>query len=265
MRVRIKRQDGPDSPAYYQEFIYGGAEQTPANEHAQPNAQAPANEQASSSVGTQAPATTPTRVTVAKILDDINYLDDPVDVDGNQARRISWECSCMQKVCGACAMVINGMPRLACDTFVNLAPTTGAEPTLTLEPLTKFPVICDLVVDRSCILEHQKQAEVYIGTFNKESGTSKYASEMYDAAKCLKCGLCLEVCPNYAKDAKDFFGAAYANEAFVSHASTADRQDELKKSYSKHFAKGCSKALSCRDICPAKIPTLSSISYMNKT
>ncbi|MDR2795780.1 MAG: fumarate reductase iron-sulfur subunit, partial [Spirochaetaceae bacterium] len=29
---------------------------------------------------------------------------------------MNWECSCLQKKCGACAMLINNTPALACDT-----------------------------------------------------------------------------------------------------------------------------------------------------
>ena len=48
--------------------------------------------------------------TVASALIAINKdLEDP----------IAWECSCLQKKCGACAMVINSQPKLACKTFVN--------------------------------------------------------------------------------------------------------------------------------------------------
>ena len=29
--------------------------------------------------------------------------------------KVMWDCSCLQKKCGACAMVINGRPQLACN------------------------------------------------------------------------------------------------------------------------------------------------------
>lgn len=38
----------------------------------------------------------------------------------------------------------------------------------------------------------------------------------------------------------------------------------IAKEYRRHFAAGCSKSLACRDICPMKLPTLSSIGYMNR-
>ena len=41
-------------------------------------------------------------------------------------------------------------------------------------------------------------------------------------------------------------------------------EKEIRKQYARHFEAGCSKSLACRDICPAHLPTLSSIAYMNR-
>lgn len=92
--------------------------------------------------------------TVAGMLEELNYKDDLTDTDGNPARRIQWECSCLQGMCGACAMVINNRPALACETF--LRDLRGE--TVTLEPLRKFPTVCDLVVDRGIIQENLKKS-----------------------------------------------------------------------------------------------------------
>ncbi len=56
----------------------------------------------------------------------------------------SWEMSCLEEVCGACSMVINGKPRQACTALVD-----QLEQPITLEPMTTFPVVRDLAVDRS--------------------------------------------------------------------------------------------------------------------
>ena len=86
----------------------------------------------------------------------------------------------------------------------------------------------------------------------------------YTAAKCLKCGLCLEVCPNYS-NGKSFFGALFANRAFLAHSQSRDRKKELKKQYNVHFFAGCSKALSHEAVCPMEISTLSSMLYINRS
>ena len=84
MNVKILRQASPFNKPYWQEFTYERNDNQ----------------------------------TVAGMLDELNYKDDLKDKDGNPAPRIQWECSCLQGTCGACAMVINHRPALACETVL---------------------------------------------------------------------------------------------------------------------------------------------------
>lgn len=223
MRIKIKRQTNAESASYWQIFQYDAAPDT----------------------------------TVAALLDALNYTDDLYDINGNSAPRIRWECSCMQNLCGACAMIINGKPSLACNTFLR----DIRREELILEPLSKFPVVADLIVDRSIIEKNLKRAQIYLGELG-EIDKSIYTLQ-YSAAKCLKCGLCLEVCPNYTAG-ENFFGALFANNAFLIHSQSNDRKKELKAKYNSNFFTGCSKALSCEKVCPMDISTLSSMLKMNR-
>ena len=229
MKVRILRQQAPGTESYWETFD----------------------------------AKVPGDMTVAGLLDHLNYNDDIVDETGKKTTRIGWECSCLQGVCGACAMVINGVPALACETFVKDLQSD----TVTIRPLQKFPVIHDLVVDRSVIHENLKQENVFIEACQPASAgrnTEKEFDHQYAAAKCLKCGLCLEVCPNYA-NGRNFFGAVFANDCYLVSARNRGKTDEIRKLYGEHFGYGCSKSLSCMEVCPMKIPTLASIAKMNRT
>ena len=223
MIVKIKRQNKSDSAPYYQSFSYNG----------------------------------PRHVTVSAVLDALNYTDDLFDIDGNPAERIRWECSCMQAVCGGCAMIINGVPALACATFAD--EVKGEE--LVLEPLSKFPVVADLIVDRSIIYENLVQVNAYLES-RAESDKHQH-SHQYSVAKCLKCGLCLEVCPNY-RPGGDFFGAVLANESYLIASQSEDKSPQIVKEYKTHFGAGCSKALSCQSVCPVEIETITSILRMNR-
>ena len=122
MRVRILRQDDPTSKPYWQYFAADVSDD----------------------------------MSVASLLDHINFNDDIMDENGNKTTRIGWECSCLQAVCGSCAMVINGRPSLACDTF--LRDLKGD--VISIQPLTKFPVIHDLIVDRTSISENLKKTDI---------------------------------------------------------------------------------------------------------
>lgn len=223
MIVKIKRQREPESQPYWQTFEYNG----------------------------------PKHVAVSAVLDALNYTDDLFDVDGKPAARIRWECGCMQAVCGGCAMVINGVPALACATFADQVKGDS----LILEPLSKFPVVADLIVDRSIIYDQLIQAKAYL----EQIATSdpKQHEQQYSVAKCLKCGLCLEVCPNYHPGA-EFFGAVLANESYLIASQSAESNPPIVKEYKTHFGAGCSKALSCQSVCPMKIETISSIIKMNR-
>jgi len=223
MRVSVLRQQHPGSAPYWETFEYDG----------------------------------PADNSVAGVLDYINYHDDIVNAEGKGTTRIGWECSCLQGICGACAMVINGQPALACETFVR--DIKGEE--ITIRPLRKFPVIHDLVVDRSSIQENLKQADVCIGEY-RPSAEADHAHQ-YAAAKCLKCGLCLEVCSNYV-NGRTFFGAAFANDCYLMATRNRAEGRRIRAVYAEHFAKTCSKSLSCMEVCPMKIPTLASMAWLNR-
>jgi succinate dehydrogenase / fumarate reductase iron-sulfur subunit len=132
---------------------------------------------------------------------------------------------------------------------------------LVLEPLSKFPVVADLIVDRKTIYENLNHAKTYLEglvTTNKQ-----LHDHQYSIAKCLKCGLCLEVCPNYHPGAS-FFGAVFANDSYLTTSQSTNKPTELIKEYKNHFGAGCSKALSCQTICPVGIETITSIMKMNR-
>ena len=223
MKVSILRQRSPASEPYWETFDYDG----------------------------------PLDCTVAAVLDHINYHDDILNADGKRSTRIGWECSCLQGVCGACAMVVNNTPVLACETFVRDLKAGSIE----IRPLRKFPVIHDLIVDRSVIQENLMRTNVFIGEYRP--ATDGDHAHQYAAAKCLKCGLCLEVCPNYASG-KTFYGAAFANDCYIVASRNRSKAAEISAIYAEHFGRSCSKALSCMDVCPMKIPTIASMAKLNR-
>lgn len=186
--------------------------------------------------------------TVATILQQINRDPDLRDLNGEKADPVRWECSCLQKKCGACAMVINGHPALACDTFLKDSIVKGS---ITLEPLRKFPVVADLIVDRSIMLENLKTMQVWANAAAQFDKSTRDTA--YEGSRCLQCGCCLEVCPNFAPGI-DFFGAAsFVPTARLLRSLPAEEQERLKAAYQKHVYAGCGKSLACADVCPQGI------------
>lgn len=187
-------------------------------------------------------------LTIASLLREMNADLELKDVAGNSVSKISWECSCLQKKCGACAILINGRPGLACDAFIKDNILKGK---ISLAPLSKFPVIKDLIVDRSVLYNNLKDIKAYIE--NELVLTDKNTDTAYEASRCLMCGCCLEVCPNFFVGG-DFYGAAsFVPVSRLIPATKKGEANELKKEYEEHIYKGCGKSLACKDICPAGI------------
>ena len=150
--------------------------------------------------------------------------------------KIAYKKSCLQKKCGACAMLINGKPALACSTLLK---DLGEK--VSLSPLKKFPVIEDLVVDRSIMKENLKTMEVYFE--DKALIDNKRNEKSFEAMRCLQCGICLEVCPGFMAD-NGFTGMAGAMplSALINRMAKKD----LKKAseyYRKYVYEGCGKSI----------------------
>jgi len=187
--------------------------------------------------------------TVASALTAINAAAQPKNEKGEPVRPIEWECSCLQKRCGACAMVINGRPGLACD--YKLAESKSG--VLRLEPLRKFPAVCDLTVDRSILYENLKTLGVWLSAApTLTDGDWELA---YESSGCLQCGCCLEVCPNFYADGP-FFGMATVplTARLLTELSPAEYR-AFARQYAKHTFAGCGKSLACKDVCPRHIDT----------
>lgn len=180
-------------------------------------------------------------MTVASALQTLNRMH-PED-------EIRFEHSCLQKKCGACAMVINNVPALACDKVLKKTAKRGF---VQIEPLRKFPVVADLIVDRSVLFENLRTMRQWA---EEDLALTQEATETaYEASRCLQCGCCLEVCPNFYTGGT-FFGMAAMSPASRLIASLSKEEAQaLQSEYRRHVYDGCGKSLACQDICPARLP-----------
>ena len=213
MIVEILRHKKDDKTSYYQKFEYQSSDE---------------------------------KETVAAMLNQLNLREQLTDIDGNPAEKIAFKQSCLQKKCGACAMRINGRPGLACASrLVELGDHVK------LEPLKKFPVVEDLIVDRTAMSENLKLVNAYL---DGEAVVNEKRNELsYEASRCLQCGCCLEVCPNFAIS-NGFTGMAGAMPlSRIINESDKAKLKEISAEYRKYVYEGCGKSLSCVDICPAGI------------
>lgn len=192
-------------------------------------------------------------IPVTTLLEKINY-----DYD----KKIHYSSSCLQGLCGSCTMLINGWPKLACKTFINEEITTKYYNKITIEPLSKFPVIKDLIIDRTQLYENMKESQQWL---ESEAKINLENLEFeYELSQCIMCGCCLEACPNYTHDNKHYGVILPVSQAKISKQETNKQQlDFHEKNYNKHFFNHCVKSLVCEDVCPMNIKTQRAISVMN--
>ena len=81
----------------------------------------------------------------------------PVNAKGEKTTPVTWDMNCLEEVCGACSMVINGRARQSCSAIVD-----QLEQPIRLEPMSTFPVIRDLQVDRSRMFDNLKRMKAWI-------------------------------------------------------------------------------------------------------
>src|SRR5579862_2864065 len=93
----------------------------------------------------------------------------PVTADGKATTPVSYDSNCLEEICGSCAMRINGKAMMACSALVDKLLGPDGKGTITLEPLSKFPVVRDLAVDRSVLFENLKRVKAWVpidGTYD---------------------------------------------------------------------------------------------------
>ncbi len=208
--------------------------------------------------------------------------------DGHKVAPVAWDCNCLEEVCGACTMVINGKVRQSCSALVDrlLAEHPGE---IELQPMTKFPVVRDLVVDRSRLFRALEKVKAWIpadGYYDQGAGPriSQAAQEaMYPLSECMSCGCCLEACPQYLKIElqrlegetdeafaqrktaaydRGFIGAHAISQVMLfnrnptGHNNAGERLDALM---AEGGIQDCGNAQNCVAVCPKKIPLTTSI------
>lgn len=191
----------------------------------------------------------------------------PVNAKGEAVRPVTWEMNCLEEVCGACMMVINGKPRQACSALIDHL----AQP-IRLHPARTFPVIRDLVVDRARMFDALKRVKAWVpidGTYDLGPGPKMAESERqwaYELSKCFTCGACVEACPN-VNDKTSFIGPFAISQArlFNTHPTGAmHKEDRYEALLGEGGIHECGNSQNCVQVCPKGIPLTTSIAAMNK-
>jgi succinate dehydrogenase / fumarate reductase, iron-sulfur subunit len=186
----------------------------------------------------------------------------PVARDGQPSRPITYDSNCLEEVCGSCAMLINGRARMACSALVD-----KLEQPIRLEPLSKFPVVRDLAVDRSVLFENLKRVKAWVpvdGTYDLGSGPRMFPQqqeETYPLSRCISCCCCMEACPQF-NEKTNFVGAATIAQVRLFNVHPTGKglkEDRLHALMGDGGIQECGYAQNCVEICPKDIPLTTAI------
>lgn len=196
-----------------------------------------------------------------------DIAENPVTREGKKTTPVTYDSNCLEEICGSCTMVINGKVRMACSALVDQL----TQP-ITIEPMTKFPLVRDLAVDRQFMFESLKRVKAWIpidGTYNLGEGP-RMAAEVqekgYPLSRCISCGSCLEVCPQ-VNGTNKFVGAAIISQVrlFNMHPTGAmNASERIHALLGEGGIQECANAQNCVKACPKDIPLTESIADVNR-
>ena len=232
IHFKIKRQDTPDSSPYWQEF--------------------------------EIPYKARHNVVSALMV----IRETPVTSDGQRVDPVMWECNCLEEVCGACAMRINGEPKQSCSTLVD----SLVQP-IVLEPLTKFPVVRDLMIDRQRMFDDLRRVKAWVdidGAYDIHERSPRISPQdwetNYKFSTCMTCGCCMESCPQYGPS-YPFVGPAPLGQVRLMNNHPTGRyfrEQRLHAIMGEGGVSDCGNAQNCARYCPKEIPLTDAIGELGR-
>lgn len=196
----------------------------------------------------------------------------PVNREGKATQPISYESGCLEEVCGSCSMLINGRPRQACTALVHPILKETDTNTILLAPFTKFPLVRDLIVERTIMFDNLKKVHAWIdadGAFDRGPGPkmSQDVQEIrYALSCCMTCGCCVEACPQSSQKSKFVGPQIFAQvRLFNSHPTgKMNKAQRLEPLMEEGGISDCGNAQNCEKVCPKHVPLLDSIAAMGR-
>ena len=188
---------------------------------------------------------------------------------------VAFDHDCREGICGTCSLFINGEAhgpgRLITTCQLHMRSFKDGE-TIYIEPFraTSFPVVKDLVVDRSSF-DRIQHAGGYVSV-NTSGNTQdanaipiekENADKAFDAATCIGCGACVATCKN--SSAMLFVSAKVSQFALLpqGQVEAKDRVQNMVKQMDDEGFGNCSNTGACEVECPKGI-SLENIARMNR-
>ncbi|MFH1569443.1 MAG: succinate dehydrogenase/fumarate reductase iron-sulfur subunit [Gemmatimonadota bacterium] len=215
---------------------------------------------------------------VTGVSPDMSFLE-MLDVlnEGLQERGeepVAFDSDCREGICGMCGLVIDGVAHgpgkgaTTCQLYMRHF-TDGA--TITVEPFRAraFPVVRDLVVDRSAfdrVIQAGGFVSVSAGAAPDGNAVAigrDRAEEAMDAAACIGCGACVASCKNASAM---LFVAAKAKHLNILPQGQPERRQRTERLVAAMQEEGfghCTNEYECEAVCPKEI-SADSIAFLNR-
>jgi succinate dehydrogenase / fumarate reductase iron-sulfur subunit len=184
----------------------------------------------------------------------MTVLDGLMRIKETQDSTLSYRKSCRMGICGSCAMYVNGLPVLTCQTQIAELDSN----VITVKPLPNYPIIRDLVPDLDSLFKKHQDIKPYIIREDLEetnnptgefSQTPEELERYIQFSYCIKCGACLAACPTCATD-EEYIGPQALAQAYRYIVDTRDGGFKQRKKavdvphgvWRCHFPGACSEA-----------------------
>jgi succinate dehydrogenase / fumarate reductase iron-sulfur subunit len=208
----------------------------------------------------------------ASLLEMLDIVNERLLLRGEEP--IAFDSDCREGICGTCSLTVNGEahgpdhPGAACELYMRKFRDRA---TIVVEPfrVKSFPVIKDLVVDRSA-LDRIVQAGGFISA---RAGSAPEANSIpipkqnadlsMEAAACIGCGACAAACPNASAM---LFTAAKVSHLALLPQGEPERTRRVVNMVRAMDAEGfgnCTNTYECEAVCPAEI-SASFIAKLNR-
>ncbi len=200
----------------------------------------------------------------------MTVLDGLWKVKELHAPGLAWRSSCRMGVCGSCGMLINGRPRLGCNTQISELGTD----VVAIAPLPNFDTIRDLVPDLAPMFRTHQALMPFVvreDLEEREHPTGEFwqspheLEEYLQFSYCIKCGCCMAACPTFATDAL-YSGPMPLAQAHRYNADTRDAGFAARRTILADEAGPwrCHYAGECSRVCPKGVDPAKAIQLMKR-
>jgi succinate dehydrogenase / fumarate reductase, iron-sulfur subunit len=186
--------------------------------------------------------------------DNISVLEALVRIQDEQDPSLAFRYACRGAVCGSCAMSVNGQLQLACRVQLQ----TLGDRRVVLEPLPRFEILRDLVVDLDPFWEKYQRVRPWLHaglSAVKESHVTAQEQKRIDQyVNCILCGLCYAACP-VTKRNPHFTGPAALAKLYRFQADAREERGPatLRQEDSSAGLWACHTVMACCDVCPRDV------------